>query len=85
MKSKSILTSTITERGQTTIPAKVRKALNLKPHQRITYELRDESVVVRSETENLMDLAGSLRSGVPAASKAEEREKARQAQRAKFL
>jgi AbrB family looped-hinge helix DNA binding protein len=66
MKSKQMLRSTITERGQTTIPAQVRKALRLKAHQRLTYEICDDSVVVRAEAENIMDLAGSLRSSVPA-------------------
>jgi hypothetical protein len=40
-------------------------------------------VVVRPETDNLMDLAGSLKSDVPAASKAQEREAARAARRGK--
>ena len=81
VKGKQMLTSTITEKGQTTIPAEVRKALSLKPHQRLTYEICDGGVVVRPETENLMDLAGSLKSDVPAASKAQEREAARAARR----
>jgi AbrB family looped-hinge helix DNA binding protein len=85
MKSKQILTSTITERGQTTIPAEVRKALSLKPHQRLTYEIRNDGVVVRPETENLMDLEGALKSRVPAGSKMEERQKARQARRGRYL
>jgi AbrB family looped-hinge helix DNA binding protein len=84
MKGKQMLKSTITKRGQTTIPAKVRKTLRLKPHQRLTYEIRDDGVVVRPETENLMDLAGSLKSDVPAASKADEREKARAARRGRY-
>jgi AbrB family looped-hinge helix DNA binding protein len=84
MKGKHMLKSTITERGQTTIPAEVRKALSLKPHQRLTYEIRDDGVVIRPEAENLMDLAGSLKSDVPAASKAEEREKARDARRGRY-
>ena len=81
MKSKQMLRSTITERGQTTIPAQVRRALRLKAHQRLTYEICDDSVVVRAETENIMDLAGSLRlrSSVPAGSKSEERAQARKA------
>ena len=79
-----MLKSTITERGQTTIPAEVRKALRLKPHQRLTYEIRDDGVVVRPETENIMDLAGSLKSDVPAASKSEEREKARKVRRGRY-
>jgi antitoxin PrlF len=64
LKGKQMLTSTITEKGQTTIPAEVRKALSLKPHQRLTYEICEGGVVVRPETENLMDLAGSLKSAV---------------------
>jgi antitoxin PrlF len=83
VKGKQMLTSTITEKGQTTIPAEVRKALSLKPHQRLTYEICEGGVVVRPETENLMDLAGSLKSDVPAASKAQEREAARAARRGK--
>lgn len=54
--------STLTEAGQTTIPAAVRKALGLKPRQRLTYELVDEGVLIKPETETLMDLAGSLKS-----------------------
>ncbi len=84
MKGKPILKSTITERGQTTIPAEVRKALGLKPHQRLTYEIRDDGILLRPETENLMDLAGCLKSHVPAVSKAEERAKARDARRGRY-
>jgi antitoxin PrlF len=84
MKGKPTLKSTLTERGQTTIPAEIRKALGLKPHQRLTYEIRDDGVVLRPETENLMDLAGSLKSDVPAVSKAKEREKARDARRGRY-
>jgi antitoxin PrlF len=84
MKSKRMLKSTITERGQTTIPAEVRKALRLKAHQRLTYEICDDSVVVRAETENVMDLAGSLKSGVPTASKSEERAHTRKARLGRY-
>jgi AbrB family looped-hinge helix DNA binding protein len=76
-----MLNSTITEKGQTTIPAEVRRALDLKPHQRLVYEIRDGSAIIRPETETLMDLAGSLKGTVPAASKKEEREAARLSRR----
>jgi len=72
-----MIRSTLTDRGQTTIPALVRKALGLKPRQKLTYEIRDEGVLIRSETESLMDLAGSIKSSVPMASKQKEREQAR--------
>ena len=80
-----LLKSTITNRGQTTIPAAVRKALKLNPRQRLTYEVRQDGVLIRPETESLMDLAGCLKSEVPAATKTEEREKARDARLDRYL
>ena len=81
-----LLKSTITDRGQTTIPAAVRKALKLKPRQRLTYEVRQDGVLIRPETESLMmDLAGCLKSKVPAAAKTEEREQARDARLGRYL
>jgi hypothetical protein len=41
-------------------------------------------VVVRPETESIMDLAGALKSAVPPASKAEERKKARGGRRGRY-
>ena len=54
--------STLTDQGQTTIPAQVRKTLGLKPRQRLNYEFVEGGVLIRPETETLMDLAGSLKS-----------------------
>ena len=73
-----MLKSTVTDKFQTTIPAKVRRALKLKPRQRLIYEFQDDGVLIRPETEDLMDLYGSLESDVPPASKKEEREAARE-------
>jgi antitoxin PrlF len=80
-----LLKSTITDRGQTTIPAAVRKALKLKPRQQLTYEIRQEGVLIRPEAESLMDLAGCLKSKVPTGTKQEEREKAREARLGRYL
>ena len=80
-----LLKSTITDRGQTTIPAAIRKALKLRPRQQLTYEIRQEGVLLRPEAESLMDLAGCLKSEVPAATKTEEREKAREARLGRYL
>ena len=44
-----MIQSTLTDRWQTTIPAKVRKALHLKPRQRLIYELMDGAVLVRPQ------------------------------------
>jgi len=80
-----ILRSTITDRGQITIPAAIRKALKLKPRQGLTYEIRQEGVLIRPEAESLMDLAGCPKCKVPAGTKSEEREKAREARRSRYL
>jgi AbrB family looped-hinge helix DNA binding protein len=74
-----VIRSTLTDRGQTTIPAAVRKALGLQPRQQITYEVREDGVLIRAERETLTDLAGSIRSAVPLATKAQERAAARAA------
>ena len=71
--------STLTTNWQTTIPAEIRKALNLKPRQKLTYELTDDgAVLIRPKPEVLSDLYGSLRSDVPAGTKKAERQSARQ-------
>jgi bifunctional DNA-binding transcriptional regulator/antitoxin component of YhaV-PrlF toxin-antitoxin module len=80
-----ILRSTITDRGQTTIPAAIRKALKLKPRQGLTYEIRQEGVLIRPEAESLTDLAGCLKCKVPPGTKSQEREKAREARLSRYL
>jgi hypothetical protein len=76
-----LLKSTITDWR----PNNRRKALKLKPRQRLTYEVLQDGVLIRPETESLMDLAGCLKSKVPTATKAEEREKAREARLDRYL
>lgn len=41
--------STITSKGQTTLPAPIRRALNLKEGDRIVYEIQGDSVVIRPQ------------------------------------
>jgi antitoxin PrlF len=70
--------STLTSNWQTTIPAEIRKALNLKPRQKITYELTDDGAVLMKPQPNILtDLYGSLSSDVPAGTKEAERKSAR--------
>ena len=59
--------STLTDRFQTTIPAEVRRALNLKPRQKLIYEVRGDSVTVRAAEGSLADLKGILRPAAPRA------------------
>jgi antitoxin PrlF len=57
-----MLESTVTDKGQTTVPKEVRKALGLKPRQRIQWDLAtDGTVTVRPEPSALA-LFGSLKS-----------------------
>jgi len=53
--------STVTEKGQTTVPVQVRKSMNLSPHQKIQWEIQpDGSVLVRPQP-SALDLYGSLK------------------------
>ena len=79
-----MINSTLTDKWQTTIPAEVRKALHLKPRQRLTYELVEGAVLVKPQPETLKDLYGFLADGQAPADKSEEREAARKARAAKY-
>ena len=52
--------STITAKGQTTIPVEVRRALGLKPGDRIDYVIRDGRVELTPRNLRAADLAGLL-------------------------
>ncbi len=79
-----MIKSTLTDKWQTTIPSEIRKALRLKPRQRLIYELIGDGVMVRAQTETLKDLYGSLADDRTAASKSEERDAAREARAARY-
>jgi bifunctional DNA-binding transcriptional regulator/antitoxin component of YhaV-PrlF toxin-antitoxin module len=69
-------TSTLTDKGQTTVPQEIREALKVKPRQRLTWSLRgDGTVVVRSQP-SALDLFGSLKSPKKFPGRAAEREAA---------
>jgi AbrB family looped-hinge helix DNA binding protein len=57
-------TSTLTTRGQTTIPKSIREALGLQPGDRVEFTLEDERAVLRRAGADLSALDGMLdRSG----------------------
>jgi AbrB family looped-hinge helix DNA binding protein len=71
--------STITDKFQTTIPVEIRQALNLKPRQRVSYEVKpDGSAILRAEP-GLDELFGSLKPKKPVASSQTEKQAARNA------
>ncbi len=52
--------STITSKGQTTLPAQIRHALHLKTGDKILYEIQGDSVVIRPHP-GVMAVFGSLK------------------------
>ncbi|RJP18468.1 MAG: hypothetical protein C4527_28900 [Candidatus Omnitrophota bacterium] len=65
IRNETMTQSTITDKGQTTVPVQVRKAMNLKPHQKVQWEIQpDGSAVVRPQI-SALELFGSLKSDVP--------------------
>ncbi len=54
--------STLTAKGQTTVPANVRAQMNAAPGTRLVWTVApDGTVVVRAKTKSVLDLAGALK------------------------
>ena len=53
--------STITSKGQTTIPEKIRRALRIKPGDRLEYEVEGDRAVIRVHP-GIRSLKGALAS-----------------------
>jgi AbrB family looped-hinge helix DNA binding protein len=54
--------STLTSKGQTTIPKDIRDRLRIKPGDRMTFTLMpDGTVVMRVKNKRVVELAGTLR------------------------
>jgi bifunctional DNA-binding transcriptional regulator/antitoxin component of YhaV-PrlF toxin-antitoxin module len=55
--------STLTSKGQTTVPQPIRDALQAQPGTRLQWHLMpDGSVIVRAKTKSILALAGMLKS-----------------------
>ena len=54
--------STVTSKGQTTIPGAIRDALNIKPGDRLEYEVEGDHVTIRVHP-GTQALKGALASG----------------------
>lgn len=58
-------TSTITSKGQITLPKAIRDALGVEPGDRVMFRVRDDgSVLVEAATIDLLSLAGSVRTTI---------------------
>ncbi len=78
------LMSTITAKGQTTVPKEVRRRLGLGPRQKIIYEIGPEGIRLHAAGSSLSELAGSLAGDKPALDKAAERAAYRRARASRY-
>lgn len=54
--------STVTSKGQTTVPAEVRAALHAEPGTRLEWHVMpDGDVIVRAKNLSILDLAGAVK------------------------
>ena len=54
--------STLTIKGQTTVPQPIRDALHTQPGTKLQWNLMpDGTVIVRAKTKSILDLAGMLK------------------------
>ncbi|MGN6186591.1 MAG: AbrB/MazE/SpoVT family DNA-binding domain-containing protein [Thermoanaerobaculia bacterium] len=54
-------TSTLTSKGQTTVPKEVREALDLDVGDKLTWEIRGGKVAVTTERPSLLDFEGFIK------------------------
>lgn len=58
-------TTTITQKGQATIPAAIRKSLGIKPKSKIVFELKDSFEASIKPVSDFFALQGSVKSNKP--------------------
>jgi antitoxin PrlF len=51
----------LTSKGQMTIPKEVRKALNLKPSERVIITVEGNQAVIKPLRGNILDIGGSIK------------------------
>ncbi|MEO8428109.1 MAG: type II toxin-antitoxin system PrlF family antitoxin [Verrucomicrobiota bacterium] len=71
--------STLTDKGQTTVPVEVREALKIKPRQKLAWEIQDDGTVVVRPQPSALGLFGSLKPAKPFPGLKEEKEGTRRA------
>lgn len=54
-------TSTLTSKGQVTIPKEIREALGLKEHDRVNFVKRGSDILIKPIKGNILDLRGSVK------------------------
>jgi antitoxin PrlF len=56
----SVAESRVTQKGQVTIPADIRKQLGIKPRDRVRFEVVDDAIKITRATSKILDLYGSV-------------------------
>lgn len=51
----------LTSKGQMTIPKEVRKALNLKPSEKVIIVIEGDQAIIKPLRGNILDIGGSIR------------------------
>lgn len=60
----NLSTSTLTSKGQATIPVSIRNKLELNPGQRIVFEEKGDDVVIKNQSKLIDELYGSLKTNI---------------------
>ena len=56
-----MLESTITRKGQTTIPKEIRRFLGLKPNDKLFYLIEDDKVILRPIQGDILEVRGAVK------------------------
>ncbi len=56
--------STVSSKGQVTLPARMREKLRIKPNDRVTVEAVDDAIVIK-RAPNIFELKGFLGKAIP--------------------
>ena len=54
--------STVTDKGQTTVPLEIRQALKVEPRQRLEWLIQEDGTVLVRPQKSALELFGSLKS-----------------------
>ena len=57
-----MLASNLTQKGQVTLPAKIRKQLNLKTGDRISFSLEGNRIIAEPISDDISSVFGSIKS-----------------------
>ncbi|KKS14337.1 hypothetical protein A2617_01875 [Candidatus Daviesbacteria bacterium RIFOXYD1_FULL_41_10] len=57
-------TSTVTQKGQATIPAPIRIRLGIKPGQKVLFEEKGKDIVIRNQANIVDELYGSIKTNI---------------------